>query len=299
MKRILKCFLLLCLALVLQLTTIPQEVFAEEENTDESIDMSQSILYQYNTDDPTIKSEIEFLKTNAISLTSQKYYKKLESKDSIKNSKIYTYSEYIKEIRKEKISENQTINESNGSIAYSIIPGTDYTKSNSWMELTVESYKLVGDQYKIYLHYRWLTRPIWQQDDTIAIGYDSNLTCDTTSVYGYHVQEPILSPYSRSVVINRYSDNSVKTDIHGIASQFNIAIPNNIAYSLYGYIVGNFRFSNTNHISANMEFFYGHQQLSFDYNIQDAIDFATSGDVTLNIIGDQDEFKFADEFLRR
>lgn len=50
-------------------------------------------------------------------------------------------------------------------------------------------------------------------------------------------------------------------------------------------------FNNTNNTSGNMEICYSHQQLTFSYNIQDAIEFLTTGNVKIKITGSQDDFK--------
>lgn len=177
------------------------------------------------------------------------------------------------------------------------------SKENSWMRLTMDVYKTSNGQYEFYLFYDWKTKPFFTMDDMIAIGHDSNLSFDTSTARSFH-EQVIINPSTgnsseSNVSLDSSNSSKCKSSINGVGFKFNLpSSPDTWPAYYQGYMTVKGQFTNPNITSGSMEICYSHQQLSFSYNIQDALDFLTSGSVKIKLTGSHDEFKYGDAFER-
>ncbi|MBU3134629.1 hypothetical protein KPL40_19700 [Clostridium gasigenes] len=275
----------------------PTKVMADS-NIDVKDFIEKSELNKYIDDEKSVES-LKELSKNAVSATSSEYYVRYvadEDNNVAMDPKKYTEEEY-----NEFKNTEEAVNELTNITGYSL--NTTPERSNSWIHLRFESYKAPDGQYDFYIFYDWKNKPMWTGKDVISLGYTSNITVDTTSVRSHHTQlmnNPITSePYYSSQDYNYLNNSNCKTDLNGIAFKFDLPSSPDTWPAFYnGYMTAKGRFSNTQHTSATMEMAYTHQQIGFAYNIQDAINFLTTGKVEIKMVSTYDVFRAADEFLR-
>lgn len=99
--------------------------------------------------------------------------------------------------------------------------------------------------------------------------------------------------YSYGNTANTYADTS------GVAVKFKLpSAPNYAAVQYSGFLRVDGQFTSNNINSGSLAMTYSHSQLALDFTLADAISFATTGVPTFNITGSQDDFSFADQFVR-
>lgn len=286
-----KYFLSLCLLIGIlisvQTTAKADTINLLNSSTEKNISLSESMLNDFRSKES--KEALEYLKENSLETKLSESYIKF-TKDA--NGELHMDS------RQYSKNEYETLNK--------IKPRTfpqDSTVENSWMRLIIEINKLSTGRYRFYLFYDWKTRPFFTANDMIAIGYDSNLTFDRTTASSVH-EQIIINPstYEETYSVDMYDYNSsdnYKGETHGIAFKFNLPSSPDLWPTYYhGFLTAEGGFSNTQHISANMTISYSHQQLGFNYDLDDVIEFLSTGDINVKIALFDDVFQVSDEFKR-
>lgn len=174
---------------------------------------------------------------------------------------------------------------------------------NSWIRINLDGYEKSNGEYEFYLFYDWKKRPLCYFSDVLALGHDSNIYFNNSTARSHHESISIdLFEQEKAYVKDYKSSQSshCKTSVNGIAFKFKIDKVSDVNKSMHrGYMTVKGRFTNSTTKAGNMEISYAHTQLAFDYNIQDAIEFLTSGNIKLKVKGYQDVISYSDVFYRR
>lgn len=254
-------------------------------NIEEALETSE--LNKFEDDVPT--RALESLKENAVSATKTEYYLRSitdANGNTINDPKKYTEEEYnlINKIETRDFNNN-----------------TFY--ENSWIKLKMESYKLVSGDYDFYMFYDWKTKPLLTFHDIIGFSYPSTLSCNTKSAMSYH-RQTIVNPstlVSTTSSKTHTADESdyYKSSLNGVSFKFDLpAAPDTWPAYYQGYLNVKGGFTSNVITSSTIELLYAHQQISFPYTIEDAVNFLTTGNIAIKITGFQDEFRAADRFKR-
>lgn len=242
-----------------------------------------------NLDDPDIQQEIQFIKENAVDLSSKKVYYEIVSDKK-------TGETLEKNLRTEEDYKN--FKQKDSMILYSFKPDKSYTRSNSWIELEFKSVTLSSGKYRLYVYYDWKTKPFFTLNDVLALGHDSNMSFNTSSFYSKHYQY-IYSNRTQNDSYTYDDTDNVYSTTSGVSVKFDLpSSPDTSPTDYNGYLRVDAEFTNPNITSGNLHCLYGHSQLSISFDLRDAISFATSGVPSFSITGAQDEFTFGDQFLK-
>lgn len=248
-----------------------------------------SELNKYSDDEEPLRA-LNYLKDNAVSSTTTEYYVRSitdSNGNTIVDPKKYTETEY------NAIEIKNSLRDFNNNQYY----------ENSWMKLKLEAYKLSNGDYDFYMFYNWKNRPFLTFNDVIGFSYPSTLSCDTTSAMSYHRQtivNPTTLATSYTTEVHKSNESSnFKSSMNGVSFKFDLpSAPDTWPAYYEGYLNVHGDFTNPSNTSSTIELSYIHQQISLPYDIQDAVEFLTTGSIKVKIAGGQDEFRAADRFNR-
>lgn len=185
-------------------------------------------------------------------------------------------------------------------------------KSNSWLKLRLEAYTSDHENYNLVGGYTWLKDPVCTFSDVFALGHDATSTFNTSKSRSYH-QSPWHGPTTtggpmvyqdKDSMFNGNDGTHCKSDVSGVAYKFDLQASwcyhpysNDPEYGAshhpFGLIWCDCTLTSPS-AGGNVQLSYVHQEVSFPYNIQDAVNFLTTGKVDAKIIGAQDEFTVGD-----
>lgn len=289
-----KLTIILSLVVILCINT-SASVLAISQHTLTNEEIISWFPSEINVNDPDIQEEINFIKEYGVSLSDSEsvYYEIVTDVETGTTLEINEKDEieYYKSKIEDKVNKNLIT-------PYSWLPGNTYTRSNSWIKLDFKSVTLSSGSYRFYTYYKWLKKPFFTKSDVIALGHDSNFSFDTASLYSKHYQY-INYVETQNISYNYNNVNNAYATTAGVSIKFPMpSSPDTAAATYNGYLRVDGRFTNSNIRSGNLHILYGHSELAFDFNLRDAISFATSGIPSFSITGSQDEFTFTDQFLR-
>lgn len=250
--------------------------------------LNSSELNKFTNDEESLKA-LNSLKEDAVSSTQTEYYLRSITDSegiTIADPKQYTEEEYNAQHLLDKYDfDNNKFYE------------------NSWIKLKLETYKLANGDYNVYMFYNWKTKPMLMFHDVIGLSYHSTFAVDASSARSHH-RQTIINPITQQATYSSTNHTSsepsyFKSNMNGLAFKFDLpSSPDTWPAYYEGYLNVKGGFTGSGVTASTLEISYIHQQLSLPYNIQDAIDFLSTGKIQVKIAGGQDEFRFADRFKR-
>lgn len=263
---------------------------------DNKITLEESYLNKFSSE-PKVQEVINKVEENGSKIQTTEYYCKVQkNSDGSIDKKMYTENEYIEELAKENFK-NAVVP---GGIQIMNVP---IDQNFGWIKLRLECYSQGGKDFMAAGFYNWLKLPGFSMKDVLAIGHDSSSTFDVQSAFAV-----FISPYSdingshQDTVVKHWgtASGSEKTSsTTGVAFKFNLISsttydPNDIEYP-FGMMYVNGTVNGGE--GSNLQVSYGHAQLSFDYNITDAVEFLANGGIKFKIKGFTDTVTVGDRYV--
>lgn len=262
----------------------------ETKNNSQITDYLKSSNYNYFKSDARVQNIINKISKKAKKVSvNELYYKIEQNKDGKVESKPYTKQEYLNETKKgsEKITPQI------------ISPGHSRSEDYGWLKLELEVSDFGNNQCSIGAFYRWEKQPLYQAEDLFAIGHDSNILFDTANSF-FIALSPYddISGYHQEVErVTGTDPNKCKSDPLGVAFKFLCISTSSFSQGDIDYPFGMAYVDGTltNNVGANISISYTHRTLATDYNIQDAINFLTSGSISIKVKNVDETKGFGDE----